>query len=611
MNQPSLKAAGATIAVIYAFSIIPAYSQEPTQKTEGPLFPVPEEEARTIAIDWVGGLFGVLGFGGIASAVATAACGLYHYQLNKKKEALEKINEAWGKEHERRAQENKYIGGARNYGIHRRLMPFDPGKYQTPFMPLFFDSASMAMGETAIDIEALKTESEALESRMEEAGEDENIIAHQERLNRLLFNDAIREELYRAVRTGNLDTVKRIIKDNPEFINARDSDGNTLMHYAASGKRKMLELLIRHGSATNEKNNDGYTPLVLAAVHTGATDTLDNFAVILQSIPLISNQDLSALFHMIAQQASPESHEFMAHLTSRKLHRRLTLRPVPRCEIRSLTTPISHGAGGVTILHEAVIAGNESLVCHILSHGIILVDAVDESRNTALHYAVAHDTNATNIIETLINMGANVNAQNNLRNTPLHNAIYRGNLRNLQRLMLASQKGEQILNMDLKNNQGQTALFTASSCLTSPEIISEILNDSALTNEHGQNPLHIVAQINRGDELIAILVEKGVDVNQEDADGNTPIHLAALADNSLAMRKLRIKGAELAKQNKKGETVKQIADKVEDSAAQLMMEELESNTVEQLIANDDEIEALLNPVNDAPEADFEELEDEL
>ncbi|RJR07138.1 ankyrin repeat domain-containing protein [Candidatus Parcubacteria bacterium] len=75
------------------------------------------------------------------------------------------------------------------------------------------------------------------------------------------------EDIWDAIISRKIATVKEIIKQNPDMINnAINQDGDTLLHYAARyGQPEIAELLIENGAninATNIKNNQ--TPLYLA-----------------------------------------------------------------------------------------------------------------------------------------------------------------------------------------------------------------------------------------------------------------------------------------------------------------------------------------------------------
>jgi hypothetical protein len=72
-------------------------------------------------------------------------------------------------------------------------------------------------------------------------------------------------QIHDAASSG--DTLKVVVQllDHPEWVNARDSDGYTPLHCAASrGHREVVEVLLRKGASINATNRSGSTLLLLA-----------------------------------------------------------------------------------------------------------------------------------------------------------------------------------------------------------------------------------------------------------------------------------------------------------------------------------------------------------
>jgi palmitoyltransferase len=64
-----------------------------------------------------------------------------------------------------------------------------------------------------------------------------------------------------------------------------------------------------------------------------------------------------------------------------------------------------------------------------------------------------------------------------------------------------------------------------------------------IDDEKGGSPLHWAAYL--GCELAAaVLLSWDSNVNQQDHDGHTPLHLAVMAENSRIIRNLLLKGAD-------------------------------------------------------------------
>jgi ankyrin repeat protein len=79
---------------------------------------------------------------------------------------------------------------------------------------------------------------------------------------------AANDEIYDAVRTDDLITLKALLKSNPALVISKDGDGDTPLHWAADYDYKgAAELLLAHGANVNAKNIIGETPLHRAAAN--------------------------------------------------------------------------------------------------------------------------------------------------------------------------------------------------------------------------------------------------------------------------------------------------------------------------------------------------------
>lgn len=91
---------------------------------------------------------------------------------------------------------------------------------------------------------------------LDETKQQQGLIAD---VNHRLESDMV--PLHKAVRTGNLETVKVLLKFFAE-VNACDCDGKSPLHYAVqTGNAKMVKLLIQAKVVVNHADEYGNTAL--------------------------------------------------------------------------------------------------------------------------------------------------------------------------------------------------------------------------------------------------------------------------------------------------------------------------------------------------------------
>lgn len=154
-----------------------------------------------------------------------------------------------------------------------------------------------------------------------------------------------------------------------------------------------------------------------------------------------------------------------------------------------------------TILHAAVKQRNKHLVTKLLVYKEGFVTDLDAEKKTPLHVA-AHE-GFTKIVQTLLDAGASVNAQDISGLTPLNCA--------------ASQGWWEVCNVLLEGNA--------------------IAN---ITNNEGMSPLHFAVRNKVIDPYeylytLHLLTEARVDVNALTSGGESPLSMAALRGNNIAL----------------------------------------------------------------------------
>ena len=188
-----------------------------------------------------------------------------------------------------------------------------------------------------------------------------------------------------------------------------------------------------------------------------------------------------------------------------------------------VNSTMSPSGSGRTALMEAV-RNNRGQVVDVLIAGGADVDLPEsDSGFTALHYAAAFKS--TDIVNTLIENGADPNLQANDGYTPLHNAVRIG----------------------------------------SPEVIEALLDGGAevdVPDNEGRTPMMELVRKGRGsaiESLLPLLLEAGADPNRQDNSGNTALHHAVLVGMIDAIPILIEYGASVEVKNNDDQTPEDVA----------------------------------------------------
>jgi len=130
------------------------------------------------------------------------------------------------------------------------------------------------------------------------------------------------------------------------------------------------------------------------------------------------------------------------------------------------------------------------------------------------------------IVETLLEAGADVNAINPAGDTPLIEASNRGHTEIVERLLAKEE-----INVNMHNNAGDTALHNASRNGHTEIVAKLLLKPSILVDERGGNggkTSLIWASIYAHKEIIERLLAARADINTTDNNNNTALRWANL-----------------------------------------------------------------------------------
>ena len=290
---------------------------------------------------------------------------------------------------------------------------------------------------------------------------------------------------YAARHNSRLETTTLFLERGArEEIRARDSNGHTVLHYAASNSNPVVaELLIDLGleidlDTINVAAKSNINPAVIDLLLERGGDVL---ATTDHPYPLTGLLHSAAEYNpepAVAEVLLDRGADVLATTSTRALNNR--------------------SFSGATVLHVAARANQEPTVIKLLVERGANVRTRDSGDHTPLHYAAAHNPDP-DIVATLLDLGADIEAGNERGMTPLHLSV----------------------------------LFNSSSAVA--EILLEHNADVNAADHDGRTPLHMAviqwhSRGPQGSDLVHMLLDQGADTTIENNEDRTPCRLAQLED---------------------------------------------------------------------------------
>ena len=357
--------------------------------------------------------------------------------------------------------------------------------------------------------------------------------------------------------------VVEVLIDAGADIEAKDEDGcSPLLFASSSGHLDIVKLLVKAGAEVRAIGQDGDTCLILAAAF-GHTETVRYLLGLpevdvnrknnLGKTALVCTHNPHALQVLIDAGADIEAKNNIGrsalHLASEN------------GELAIIKVLVKAGAGvrvtdneGDTCLILAANFGHTETVRYLVALPEVDVNHRGSGGDTAL-YIASHKVFA-DVVELLIDAGADIEVTDDKGRSPLHTACLNGNIAVVKMLVKA---GAEVRATD---NEGSTCLHIAS-YYGRTETLRYIAGlpgvDVNHADENGMTALHWEGKKKGHPAVVQALVDAGADLEAKNSLGRSPL-LVACESRKIAIVKLLVKaGAEVRTTDSVGNTCLMLA----------------------------------------------------
>ncbi|XP_066571914.1 transient receptor potential cation channel, subfamily N, member 1 [Amia ocellicauda] len=307
--------------------------------------------------------------------------------------------------------------------------------------------------------------------------------------------------LFLAIEAGNIGVVKEFLgaMTEAQLRAQRKGSGDAALHVCCRRKDvEMAKLLMEYGASVDFQNDEGQTALHVAAWE-GDEAMLKYFYQCKANPNIVDKMDRSPL-HIAAERG----HSNVVEVLTEKFR----------------SNVLARTKDGSTLMHIASHCGHPETALTFLKKGVPL-HMPNKTGAVCLHTAAKRGHTA--VVKALLQKGAHVDATTKDSYTALHIAVQ--------------------------------------SC--KPLVVQTLLGFGAQVQlkggKAGETPLHIAARVKEGEKAAEMLLKSGADVNDEQENGETAMHIAARHGSLRMMQALIEEAGDLTWKSKAGENPLHIA----------------------------------------------------
>ncbi|KAL0214443.1 hypothetical protein P9112_006627 [Eukaryota sp. TZLM1-RC] len=311
------------------------------------------------------------------------------------------------------------------------------------------------------------------------------------------------------------------------YINVREAVGNTPLHLAVSQSNiNLVTHLLAQGASPNEVNHDGRSPLHLAS-------EIDEPKI----VELIVSCDLTNLY------LPTKTGETCLHVAAQKgnldnVRVILDCQSDGKTDSKSLLVNTINELDGFLAIHYAVEKGFIKVTGLLLKYAQSTIkNARDKELKTPLHHAVINEH--INLIDLLIDSGADVKSLDDQKKTPIHWSTS-FNFHHVSKLFLKVNQSQLVI-LDFQDSSGNTPVHYLA-LNNDEELIKKFFKlysfNCSLKNEEDLSVLDITAK-NANLSLLSFLIENATSSDQKSQDSSALMHAARSGSDDCVLKLLK------------------------------------------------------------------------